>query len=87
MRKKAYCDICGKYEFLDEHHLWGGTSNRKKSDINGLTVDICGECHRFIHYNTTANKLSKMLAQALFEIDHTREESIKTFGKNLLPNK
>ena len=30
------------------HHVYGG-SYRKTADLLGLTVDLCPECHEFIH--------------------------------------
>lgn len=32
---------------MEEHHIFGGTANRRKSERYGLTVLLCGEsCHR-----------------------------------------
>lgn len=80
-----YCDICGKNYASETHHLIGGTSERRLSDKHHLTLDICNECHATIHNNNTANKLSKMLGQAMFEKDNTRYEYLKIFKKNYLP--
>lgn len=42
------CRRCGKRGFVHVHHVYGG-SYRKTSDLLGLTVDLCPECHEYIH--------------------------------------
>lgn len=79
------CDICGLSMATETHHLICGTSERKLSDRYGLTIDICNSCHTEIHNNNIAGKLSKMLGQAMFEINFTHEEYMKWFKKNYLP--
>lgn len=81
-----YCDICGKNYATDTHHLIGGTSERKICDkYKFMTLDLCRSCHDTIHKDNTANKLSKMLGQALYETNYTRDEYLKEFKKNYLP--
>ena len=80
-----YCDICGLNMASETHHLIGGTSERRISDKYGLTLDVCRTCHETMHQNSTANKLSKMLGQAMFETNYTRYEYMKRFKKNYLP--
>lgn len=67
----------------DTHHLICGTGNR----YNSPTVELCRSCHNDIHNNNTANRLSKMLGQALFEKDYTRAEFMETFTQNFLPER
>lgn len=80
-----YCEICGKRQATECHHLIGGTSERKLSDDYGLTLDVCRDCHKDIHTNNTANKLSKMLGQAMYERTRTHYEYMQRFKKNFLP--
>jgi predicted HNH restriction endonuclease len=42
------CRFCGKRGFVHVHHVYGG-SYRKTSDLLGLTVELCPECHRYVH--------------------------------------
>ena len=42
------CYLCGKEGFVHIHHCYGG-SYRKTADLLGLTVDLCPECHEYIH--------------------------------------
>lgn len=80
------CDICGKRMATDCHHLVGGTSERQICDkYDFMKLDLCRQCHTDIHEINTANKLSKMLGQAMYELHHTREEYLKEFKKNYLP--
>lgn len=84
--KDKYCDICGKKYALEEHHLIGGTSERRIADKYSFEkLHICRDCHNDIHNNNTANKLSKMLGQAMFEINYSKQEYLKLFKMNYLP--
>lgn len=84
------CFFCGRpAEAM--HHLISGTSNRKKAEQDGLKVPICNHCHNLgditerIHGNIMAEKLSKMLGQAIFENKlGTREDFHKRYGKSYL---
>lgn len=55
------CYICGRAEWIERHHIFNGTANRKKSEKYGLTVHLCHWCHneppRGVHYNQDADKL------------------------------
>lgn len=50
-----------------------GFGRREKADQDGLIISVCNDCHTYgkmsIHGNTAAEKLSKMLGQALWERD------------------
>lgn len=70
---EGYCFFCGGYS-SGEHHLIFGTSGRAFAEKYGLKVPICARCHTQseyvtdrIHDNPMAEKLSKMLGQAIFE--------------------
>lgn len=94
------CDICGIRYAECTHHLIFGSSRRKLADADGLTLDLCNECHNMsvrvadrIHDNPIAEALSKMLGQALYERNYYRgdraeEEArkvfIKRYGRNYL---
>lgn len=77
------CAICGRRAEA-EHHLIFGRGMRNLCDEDGLTIPICNHCHNMstmsIHDHTSAEQLSKMLGQALFE---RREliEAIKIFDE------
>ena len=81
-----YCEICGKRQATDNHHLICSTSERKICDqYECMQIKICRECHSFIHQHDTAMKLSKMLGQALFEMNFSYQEYMQLFKKNYLP--
>lgn len=57
-----------------QHHLIFGNSQRKLAEEDGLKLPLCNDCHNMaedakkrIHGNMAAEKLSKMLGQALWE--------------------
>ena len=93
----GYCFFCGAPVVNGEHHLVFGISNRQKAEEDGLKVPICDKCHvngkllERIHDNSMAEKLSKMLGQAIYErnalasgevktIDEAREKFRKRYG-------
>ena len=80
------CFFCGR-QAEGEHHLIFGTAGRELSEKDGLKVPVCNNCHNMgdklhrIHDNPMAEKLSKMLGQAIFEGKiGTREEFKKRYG-------
>ena len=84
------CIICGRAAEA-EHHLIFGTAGRNLSEKYGLKVPICNGCHtlnekcRRIHDNPIAEKLSKMLGQAIFEAKvGSRDDFRKIFGRSYL---
>lgn len=84
------CFFCGKPAEC-EHHLLFGNGIRELAEQDGLKVPMCNECHNMgkqierIHENIMAEKLSKMLGQAIYENKiGTREEFRKRYGKSYL---
>ena len=94
-----YCFFCGGYASA-EHHLIFGTSGRSFAEKYGLKVPICDKCHTRseyvcdrIHDNAMAERLSKMLGQAIFERNmmsqgmsqkEARDKIIKELGRSYL---
>lgn len=76
---KEVCIICGR-ETECEHHLVFGTAGRELSEKDGLKVPMCDNCHnmgeitRRIHGNSMAERLSKMLGQAIWEKEYYRRQ-------------
>lgn len=77
------CFFCGRPAECT-HHLIFGVANRKLCDADGLFVPICAKCHKTdsmypldilerIHDNSMAEKLSKMLGQAMFERNYYKD--------------
>lgn len=81
-RQTEYCAICGKQAFGEHHLLFG--KDRQLAEAHGLKIPICAECHTAgmlttrIHDNPMAERLSKMLGQAIFE----REMALKGADRN-----
>lgn len=84
MKEKKECAICGRYEYLEEHHLIPGNGLRKLSDQYHLTINICRNCHNMIHHDKEFLEISKKWGQKKFEKDHTRKEFIEIFGRSYL---
>ena len=84
------CAFCGR-EAEGEHHLIFGTAGRELSEKDGLKLPVCNDCHnmgdklRRIHDNPMAERLSKMLGQAVFEGKiGTRDDFRKRYGRSYL---
>lgn len=84
------CFICGR-PATEEHHLIFGRGRRELAEEDGLKAPVCERCHRLnenirkIHGNPMAEKLSKMLGQAVYETRlGTREEFRKRYGESYL---
>ena len=78
---KEICFFCGK-PAEGEHHLIFGTAGRELSEKDGLKVPTCNNCHNMgaklsrVHDNPMAEKLSKMLGQALWERDWILKDAV-----------
>lgn len=84
---KDYCYICGKYIYgiTDEHHIFGGTANRKKSEEDGMKVYVHRVCHNFVHRDITTNLNYKARCQKIWEQTYgDREAFIKRYGKDYI---
>ena len=88
---KNICFFCGKPSEC-EHHLLFGNGIRKLAEVDGIKVPSCNRCHNLarkpedrIHENPMAEKLSKMLGQAVWESRYgAREDFCKRYGKSYL---
>lgn len=84
------CYFCQKPKEC-EHHLIFGNGQRKLSEEDGLKIPLCHKHHNMgsvterIHGNPMAEKLSKMLGQAIWEKHYGDRESFrKRYGKSYL---
>lgn len=65
--------VAGLTDEEAEHHLIFGTAGRELSEKDGLKIPVCNNCHNMgqklcrIHENPMAERLSKMLGQAIWE--------------------
>lgn len=84
MKERAECEVCGRFDYLEEHHLIPGIANRKQSDKYGLTKKVCRSCHNKIHKDKDLMTRSKQEGQKKFELTHSREEFIRIFGRSYL---
>ena len=96
IQKKKECFLCGCctptgfYDGLEDHHVFFGTSNRKKSEKYGLKVWLCGEtCHRngrkAVHRNRETDLFIKTQAQTVYEEMYgSRADFIREFGRSYL---
>lgn len=82
MKEKRECELCGRYDYLEEHHLIPGRGLRDLSDKYKLTKNLCRRCHNKVHSDKELLIKSKQEGQRKFERTHKREEFIKIFGRN-----
>lgn len=88
-----YKDICYFCQAPREcwHHLIFGNGKREIADEDGLVIPMCNKHHNMgqvserIHGNVMAEKLSKMLGQAIWEKHYgDRKEFMKRYGRSYL---
>lgn len=79
------CIICGS-PYVEHHHVFFGTANRKVSDKYGYVVELCHYHHNEppmgVHFNKEFDLMLKQQCQRDFEKNHTREQFIKEFGRS-----
>ena len=88
LQKEKECFVCKKRQ-VHEHHIFMGTSNRKKSEQYGYKVFLCPHHHNMsdegVHFNKPLDLSLKAMAQKHFEKNHgSRADFIKEFGKSWL---
>lgn len=75
---ETICFFCGGQSEC-YHHLLNGRGIRDKAEIDGIKVPSCNKHHNMgpllerIHGNPMAEKLSKMLGQAIWERNYCAE--------------
>lgn len=80
------CVVCGS-PYIQHHHIFEGTANRKKSDKYNYIIPLCQKHHtgsEGIHFNNYLALAWKRRAQEHYEETHTREEFIREFGRSYL---
>ena len=88
--KKGRCFLCGRTDWIERHHIFNGTANRKKSEKYGLTVHLCHWCHNEppygVHFNSNRDLRLKRFAQeqAMEYYGWTVDEFREIFGKSYL---
>ena len=83
---KDYCYLCGRYGNLQEHHVFNGTANRKKSEEDGMKVYVHFRCHEFIHSHQLTDLNLKAHCQQVWQ-DHYKKSNkdfIKRYGKDYI---
>lgn len=72
---------------VHDHHIFGGTANRRVSEAEGLHCNLCIDRHHedgpeAVHRNRFNNVLLKIIGQQIYEQTHTRAEFVTRFGKS-----
>lgn len=81
------CVVCGS-PYVQVHHVFFGTANRKISDQYGYVVPLCQEHHTGqtgIHFKRDFDLAVKKQAQEHFEAHFgARNDFIRVFGKSYI---
>lgn len=93
-KKDGRCYLCMKLEnnyriqFTQEHHIYDGP-NRRISEAEGLKVHLCPAHHiegpEAVHNNIKHMRMLQREGQRVYEQTHSREQFIRLFGRNYLP--
>lgn len=74
--------------YREEHHVFGGTANRKLSEKYGLKVKLCYPHHNMpngteaVHFNKRIRQILQEEGRKAFLRNHTEEEFREIFGKS-----
>lgn len=87
MAETKRCLICGSYNWIEKHHVFGGP-NRKNSEKYGMVIDLCHYCHNEppygVHFNHKNDLQLKQKYQRLFAERYPNENFMGIFGRNYL---
>lgn len=80
------CQICGKWEYLDKHHIFEGQGLRRQSEKYGCTILCCRRCHNDIHKHPRDYIYLKRESQlaTMERLGWTIDDWHKHFGKSYL---
>lgn len=99
------CGLCGRFAECEHHLVFGrGLRALAEEDRDCMVMPLCNDCHTLatkaidrIHGNPVAEKLSKMLGQALWErwylgdygdadtaLQQARQNFIERYGRSYL---
>lgn len=89
------CYLCGRLNqdyrirgYLEMHHVFGGTPNRRISEMHGFKVKLCAEHHRTgpdaVHRNIKTMRLIQTDMQKKYEETHTRQQFRNLIGRSYL---
>ncbi len=90
IQEKKECYVGKSTLWLECHHIFEGTANRRLSEKYGLKIYLCHRHHNElpdgIHYDPFLRDRVKQTAQKIFmEYYHkTKEEFIEIFGKSYI---
>lgn len=88
-RECLLCNLLGvgPARGVHQHHIFGGTANRAKSEEYGLKAWLCYEHHegnKGVHRNREMDLILKQHAQEMFEEKYSHELFMREFGVNYL---
>ena len=70
LQNKKCCYVCGATGDLHLHHVFYGSSNRKKSDEDGMVVFLCPAHHNMssagVHFNKALDNRIKQQAEKIW---------------------
>ena len=83
---KGRCDLCGKWDYLDRHHIFEGQGLRRQSEKYGCVTNVCRRCHNDIHHHPLDNIWLKRESQleAMQRLNWTIDDWHRHFGKSYL---
>lgn len=84
LQSEKECFFCKTTEYLEDHHIFFGSANRKCSERTGMKVFLCHFHHTMVHHQIEEDLKLKRFAQEVFEETHSREEFRQIFGKSWL---
>lgn len=78
------CFRCGIYCRPERHHLLHGSGRRHLAEEDGLVVDMCHQCHMYIHDHPAEDKRFQAYGQKAWmeNTGGTVADFIQRYGKS-----
>jgi hypothetical protein len=77
------CYKCGNTDWVECHHIFGGTANRKLSEKYGLKVYLCKEHHMEAHEGGELTKMLHQIGQEAFEREYPYDFTRLFYGDGI----
>lgn len=89
LQEEKCCFVCMKTYGLHKHHIFEGRGRRQISEREGCWVYLCARHHNAsnagVHFNKPFDTKLKQICQKKWEeLNGSREDFIRTFGRNYL---
>ena len=80
------CHLCGRYGYVEKHHMLHGHGKRMLAEKDKLYCNLCVECHRKLHDKGIGDLKLQKEAELMWlnRTGNSVKKFIRRYGKNYL---